>query len=134
MEGRGHVPMHKIKENMDKQLRECGEAPFYALGPLTPDIAPGYDHIASGIGAAYHAPVAGVVFVLDLALGFLSASIAIAQVPSSADILRPVTSIAAFPAAACPRIAAISTIRSTPPTADRPTAATSRTSASDITS
>ncbi|MFY8115344.1 MAG: phosphomethylpyrimidine synthase ThiC, partial [Rhabdaerophilum sp.] len=44
--------MHKIKENMDKQLRECGEAPFYTLGPLTTDIAPGYDHITSGIGAA----------------------------------------------------------------------------------
>ena len=44
--------MHKIKVNMDKQLRECGEAPFYTLGPLTTDIAPGYDHITSGIGAA----------------------------------------------------------------------------------
>ncbi|WP_439493758.1 phosphomethylpyrimidine synthase ThiC [Bosea sp. (in: a-proteobacteria)] len=52
IEGPGHVPMHKIKENMDKQLRECGEAPFYTLGPLTIDIAPGYDHITSGIGAA----------------------------------------------------------------------------------
>ncbi len=52
VEGPGHVPMHKIKENMDKQLRECGEAPFYTLGPLTTDIAPGYDHITSGIGAA----------------------------------------------------------------------------------
>ena len=52
IEGPGHVPMHKIKENMDKQLRECGEAPFYTLGPLTADIAPGYDHITSGIGAA----------------------------------------------------------------------------------
>ena len=52
IEGPGHVPMHKIKENMDKQLRECGEAPFYTLGPLTTDIAPGYDHITSGIGAA----------------------------------------------------------------------------------
>ncbi|WP_020593786.1 phosphomethylpyrimidine synthase ThiC [Kiloniella laminariae] len=51
-EGPGHVPLHKIKENMDKQLRECGEAPFYTLGPLTTDIAPGYDHITSGIGAA----------------------------------------------------------------------------------
>ena len=50
--GPGHVPMHKIKVNMDKQLRECGEAPFYTLGPLTTDIAPGYDHITSGIGAA----------------------------------------------------------------------------------
>src|SRR5437870_11614140 len=48
----GHVPMHKIKINMDKQLKECGEAPFYTLGPLTTDIAPGYDHITSGIGAA----------------------------------------------------------------------------------
>jgi phosphomethylpyrimidine synthase len=46
------VPMHKIKINMDKQLKECGEAPFYTLGPLTTDIAPGYDHITSGIGAA----------------------------------------------------------------------------------
>ncbi|MCA3606023.1 MAG: phosphomethylpyrimidine synthase ThiC, partial [Methylobacterium sp.] len=52
IEGPGHVPMHKIKENMDKQLRECGEAPFYTLGPLTTDIAPGYDHITGGIGAA----------------------------------------------------------------------------------
>ena len=52
IEGPGHVPMHKIKENMDKQLRVCGEAPFYTLGPLTTDIAPGYDHITSGIGAA----------------------------------------------------------------------------------
>ena len=52
IEGPGHVPMHKIKANMDKQLRECGEAPFYTLGPLTTDIAPGYDHITSGIGAA----------------------------------------------------------------------------------
>ncbi|MFC4174173.1 phosphomethylpyrimidine synthase ThiC [Microvirga sp. GCM10011540] len=52
IEGPGHVPMHKIKMNMDKQLRECGEAPFYTLGPLTTDIAPGYDHITSGIGAA----------------------------------------------------------------------------------
>ncbi|MSP04579.1 MAG: phosphomethylpyrimidine synthase ThiC [Acetobacteraceae bacterium] len=52
IEGPGHVPMHKIKENMDKQLSECGEAPFYTLGPLTTDIAPGYDHITSAIGAA----------------------------------------------------------------------------------
>jgi phosphomethylpyrimidine synthase len=52
IEGPGHVPMHKIKENMDKQLRECDEAPFYTLGPLTTDIAPGYDHITSAIGAA----------------------------------------------------------------------------------
>src|SRR5579864_9008182 len=52
IEGPGHVPMHKIKINMDKQLRECGEAPFYTLGPLVTDIAPGYDHITSGIGAA----------------------------------------------------------------------------------
>ncbi len=52
IEGPGHVPMHMIKENMDKQLRECGEAPFYTLGPLTTDIAPGYDHITSAIGAA----------------------------------------------------------------------------------
>ena len=52
IEGPGHVPMHKIKVNMDKQLRECGAAPFYTLGPLTTDIAPGYDHITSGIGAA----------------------------------------------------------------------------------
>ncbi|WP_455212111.1 phosphomethylpyrimidine synthase ThiC [Kaarinaea lacus] len=52
IEGPGHVPMHMIKENMDKQLTECGEAPFYTLGPLTTDIAPGYDHITSGIGAA----------------------------------------------------------------------------------
>jgi phosphomethylpyrimidine synthase len=52
IEGPGHVPMHKIKVNMDKQLEECGEAPFYTLGPLTTDIAPGYDHITSGIGAA----------------------------------------------------------------------------------
>ena len=52
IEGPGHVPMHMIKVNMDKQLAECGEAPFYTLGPLTTDIAPGYDHITSGIGAA----------------------------------------------------------------------------------
>ena len=52
IEGPGHVPMHKIKINMDKQLKECHEAPFYTLGPLTTDIAPGYDHITSGIGAA----------------------------------------------------------------------------------
>ncbi|WP_404384849.1 phosphomethylpyrimidine synthase ThiC [Caenispirillum salinarum] len=52
IEGPGHVPMHKIKENMDKQLALCGEAPFYTLGPLVTDIAPGYDHITSGIGAA----------------------------------------------------------------------------------
>lgn len=52
IEGPGHVPMHKIKVNMEKQLQECGEAPFYTLGPLTTDIAPGYDHITSGIGAA----------------------------------------------------------------------------------
>lgn len=52
IEGPGHVPMHMIKENMDKQLDVCGEAPFYTLGPLTTDIAPGYDHITSGIGAA----------------------------------------------------------------------------------
>ena len=52
IEGPGHVPMHKIKANMDKQLAACGEAPFYTLGPLVTDIAPGYDHITSGIGAA----------------------------------------------------------------------------------
>jgi phosphomethylpyrimidine synthase len=52
IEGPGHVPMHKIKVNMTKQLAECGEAPFYTLGPLTTDIAPGYDHITSAIGAA----------------------------------------------------------------------------------
>ncbi|MCH7476753.1 MAG: phosphomethylpyrimidine synthase ThiC [SAR324 cluster bacterium] len=52
VEGPGHVPMQLIKENMDKQLSECGEAPFYTLGPLTTDIAPGYDHITSAIGAA----------------------------------------------------------------------------------
>jgi phosphomethylpyrimidine synthase len=52
IEGPGHVPMHMIQENMEKQLKECQEAPFYTLGPLTTDIAPGYDHITSGIGAA----------------------------------------------------------------------------------
>ena len=52
IEGPGHIPMHKIKENMDKELRACHEAPFYTLGPLTTDIAPGYDHITSAIGAA----------------------------------------------------------------------------------
>jgi phosphomethylpyrimidine synthase len=52
IEGPGHVPMHKIKANMEKQLQACGEAPFYTLGPLVTDIAPGYDHITSGIGAA----------------------------------------------------------------------------------
>jgi len=52
IEGPGHVPMHMIKENMERQLEVCDEAPFYTLGPLTTDIAPGYDHITSGIGAA----------------------------------------------------------------------------------
>ena len=52
IEGPGHVPMHMVKENMDKQLEHCHEAPFYTLGPLTTDIAPGYDHFTSGIGAA----------------------------------------------------------------------------------
>ncbi|KJG05020.1 thiamine biosynthesis protein ThiC [Photobacterium angustum] len=52
IEGPGHVPMHMIKENMEEQLEHCHEAPFYTLGPLTTDIAPGYDHITSGIGAA----------------------------------------------------------------------------------
>ena len=52
IEGPGHVPMHKIQENMERQLEVCHEAPFYTLGPLTTDIAPGYDHITSGIGAA----------------------------------------------------------------------------------
>ncbi|MCF2858927.1 phosphomethylpyrimidine synthase ThiC [Pseudoalteromonas sp. SMS1] len=52
IEGPGHVPMHMIKENMDEQLKHCHEAPFYTLGPLTTDIAPGYDHFTSGIGAA----------------------------------------------------------------------------------
>ncbi|MEK4219666.1 MULTISPECIES: phosphomethylpyrimidine synthase ThiC [Bacillus] len=52
IEGPGHVPMHKIKENVDKQMEICKEAPFYTLGPLTTDIAPGYDHITSAIGAA----------------------------------------------------------------------------------
>ncbi len=52
IEGPGHVPMHMVKENMDKQLELCDEAPFYTLGPLTTDIAPGYDHFTSGIGAA----------------------------------------------------------------------------------
>ncbi|MFQ5461628.1 MAG: phosphomethylpyrimidine synthase ThiC [Phycisphaerae bacterium] len=52
IEGPGHIPMQMVKENMDRQLKSCGEAPFYTLGPLTTDIAPGYDHITSGIGAA----------------------------------------------------------------------------------
>ena len=52
IEGPGHVPMHLIRANMEKQIEECHEAPFYTLGPLTTDIAPGYDHITSGIGAA----------------------------------------------------------------------------------
>jgi phosphomethylpyrimidine synthase len=52
IEGPGHIPMHLIQVNMDKQLESCGEAPFYTLGPLTTDIAPGYDHITSAIGAA----------------------------------------------------------------------------------
>ncbi len=52
IEGPGHIPMHLIKENMDRQLESCGEAPFYTLGPLTTDIAPGYDHLTSAIGAA----------------------------------------------------------------------------------
>ena len=58
VEGPGHVPMHKIKVNMDKQLEVCREAPFYTLGPLTTDIAPGYDHITSAIGAGYSAQTA----------------------------------------------------------------------------
>ena len=53
IEGPGHVPMHKIKANMDRQLKACHEAPFYTLGPLTTDIAPGYDHFTSAIGAAH---------------------------------------------------------------------------------
>src|SRR3546814_18073316 len=69
IEGPGHVPMNKIKENMDKQLAACGEAPFYTLGPLTTDIAPGYDHITSGIGAAligwYVPPIPGYVTPQD---------------------------------------------------------------------
>jgi phosphomethylpyrimidine synthase len=52
IEGPGHIPMHMIKVNMEKQLAECGEAPFYTLGPLTTDVAPGYDHVTSAIGAA----------------------------------------------------------------------------------
>jgi phosphomethylpyrimidine synthase len=52
IEGPGHVPMHKIKANMTEELKHCHEAPFYTLGPLVTDIAPGYDHITSGIGAA----------------------------------------------------------------------------------
>jgi phosphomethylpyrimidine synthase len=52
IEGPGHVPMHKVKANMDEQLKHCGEAPFYTLGPLVTDVAPGYDHITSAIGAA----------------------------------------------------------------------------------
>ena len=52
IEGPGHIPMHKIKENMDREISSCHEAPFYTLGPLTTDIAPGYDHITSAIGAA----------------------------------------------------------------------------------
>ena len=52
IEGPGHIPLHMIKENVEKQIKECDEAPFYTLGPLTTDIAPGYDHITSGIGAA----------------------------------------------------------------------------------
>ena len=52
IEGPGHVPMQRIRENMEKELSECREAPFYTLGPLVTDIAPGYDHITSGIGAA----------------------------------------------------------------------------------
>ena len=52
IEGPGHVPMHKIRENMARQIEKCHEAPFYTLGPLTTDIAPGYDHITSAIGAA----------------------------------------------------------------------------------
>jgi phosphomethylpyrimidine synthase len=53
IEGPGHVPLHLIRENMRLQLEQCSEAPFYTLGPLTTDIAPGYDHITSGIGAAH---------------------------------------------------------------------------------
>ena len=68
IEGPGHVPMHKIKINMDKQLKECGEAPFYTLGPLTTDIAPGYDHITSGIGAAMIEPPRETMPVTRLAV------------------------------------------------------------------
>jgi len=52
IEGPGHVPMQRIRENMDEELRQCFEAPFYTLGPLVTDIAPGYDHLTSAIGAA----------------------------------------------------------------------------------
>lgn len=52
IEGPGHVPMHKIRENMERQIEKCHNAPFYTLGPLVTDIAPGYDHITSAIGAA----------------------------------------------------------------------------------
>jgi phosphomethylpyrimidine synthase len=53
IEGPGHVPMHKIKENMDRQLEDCFEAPFYTLGPLVTDLAPGYDHMNSAIGGGH---------------------------------------------------------------------------------
>ena len=52
IEGPGHVPLHRVKENVDKELRDCYEAPFYTLGPLVTDIAPGYDHITAAIGGA----------------------------------------------------------------------------------
>ena len=71
IEGPGHVPMHKIKINMDKQLKECGEAPFYTLGPLTTDIAPGYDHItsiASTIGLLGDLAAPGGLFALGILL------------------------------------------------------------------
>ena len=69
-EGPGHIPMHLIRENMEKQLEWCGEAPFYTLGPLTTDIAPGYDHITSAIGAAIPARNTATMLLVRRASNF----------------------------------------------------------------
>jgi len=70
-EGPGHIPMHLIRENMEKQLEWCGEAPFYTLGPLTTDIAPGYDHITSAIGAAIPARNTATMLLVRRASNFV---------------------------------------------------------------
>jgi phosphomethylpyrimidine synthase len=70
IEGPGHIPMHLIKENVEKQLTICHEAPFYTLGPLTTDIAPGYDHITSAIGAAMQLTWQKDILPLSLGITF----------------------------------------------------------------